>query len=209
MPEKPQRKDAAERRQAILAAAEIAFAEKGLDVPLDEICVAAGVGRATLYRNFANRIVLIHSIMRNNIAKLDAIVADVAADPDGLETYLAEILEQLVKTGGLVYLNRRDPGLNVELSSRYLSHLGRLVAVARDGGRIRPDASTAMVQTLVRMMWGGLDGLSYAERRASGPLVFDLCLAALGQDKALAQRPARFGTDADCSHFGQLGVAQR
>jgi hypothetical protein len=187
MPEKPQRKDAAERRQAILAAAEIAFAEKGLDVPLDEICVAAG----------------------NNMAKLDAIVADVAADPDGLKTYLAEILEQLVKTGGLVYLNRRDPGLNVELSSRYLSHLGRLVAVARDGGRIRPDASTAMVQTLVRMMWGGLDGLSYAERRASGPLVFDLCLAALGQDKALAQRPARFGTDADCSHFGQLGVAQR
>ena len=177
MSAKLQRKDAAERRKAILAAAEIAFAEKGLDVPLEEICLAAGVGRATLYRNFENRIALIHALMRNNIEKLEGIVAEVANTPGGLEVYLAEILNQLVKTGGLVYLIGRDPELDKELSGRYLSHLEHLLESAR--GRIRPDASTAMLKTVVRMMWGGLDGLGYAERRSSAPLVLDLCLASL------------------------------
>lgn len=177
---KPQRKDAAARRLSILAAAEIVFAEKGLDVPLDEICMAAGVGRATLYRNFENRITLIHAIMRSNIEKLDRIVAEVGQAPDGLERYLTEILDQLVKTGGLVYLNRGDPGLDVELSSRFTSHLDRLVDISRKAQRIRTDADTPMVQAVVRMMWGGLDGLNYPERQAIGPMVFDLCLTSLG-----------------------------
>src|SRR5690606_30269615 len=107
------------------------------------------------------------------------IVTEVGAAPDGLETYLVEILDQLVKTGGLVYLIGRDPNLDGELSRRYLSHLDHLVQTGRDAGRVRSDATTAMVQAVVRMMWGGLDGLGYAQRRAAAPMVLDLCLAAL------------------------------
>lgn len=188
MPAAAQRKDAAERRAAILAAAEIAFAESGLNVPLEQICVAAGVGRATLYRNFENRIALIHAIMRNNIEKLEAIVAEVTQAPNGLELYLAEVCEQLVKTGGLLYLNREDPRLDSELSSRYRAHLNTLVETALEARRVRPDLTTAMVQTIVRMMWGGLDGLDYAQRRAVGPTVLDLCLASLGIQPSLDLR---------------------
>lgn len=180
MSAREQRKDAAERRDAILAAAEVAFAENGLDVPLEQICLAAGVGRATLYRNFENRIALIHAIMRNNVEKLEAIVAEVALAPNGLELYLTEVCEQLVKTGGLVYLNREDPNLDRELSRRYQLHLQTLVDTALKARRVRPDVTAAMIQTLVRMMWGGLDGLDYAQRRAIGPTVLELCLASLG-----------------------------
>ena len=179
MQERVQRRDAAIRRQSILAAAELAFAEKGLDVPLEEICVAAGVGRATLYRNFENRIALVHAIMRNNLDKLDTLVDDVGGDPHGLEAYLAEILDQLVKTGALVFLIRRDPDLDRNLSSRYLAHLEQLTTTARSAGVIRSDATVEMVEIVVRMMSGALNGLAFAERRAAAATVFDLCLAAL------------------------------
>ncbi|RZJ26470.1 MAG: TetR family transcriptional regulator, partial [Brevundimonas sp.] len=43
--EKPLRKDAAERREALLAAARDVFAEEGIDTPLDRIAERAGVGR--------------------------------------------------------------------------------------------------------------------------------------------------------------------
>ncbi len=52
---RPLRKDAAERREALLKAAAEAFARDGLDTPLHVIAEQAGVGRATLYRNFADR----------------------------------------------------------------------------------------------------------------------------------------------------------
>lgn len=184
MPTGPQRRDAIERRKAILVAAEIAFAEKGLDVPLDEICVAAGVGRATLYRNFENRIALVHALMSANVDKLDALAAGLVGRAEGLRVYLAEILDQLVKTGGLVYLIARDAQLDLALSNRVNAHIENLLNVARSAGAVRADATTPMVNIVIRMMWGGLDGLDFAGRRSAGPDVFQLSLAALGMTGA-------------------------
>ncbi|OAM73865.1 TetR/AcrR family transcriptional regulator [Devosia elaeis] len=180
MVEKRQRKDAAARRETILAAAEIAFAEKGLDVPLEEICAAAGVGRATLYRNFENRIALVHAIMSNNLDKLDMVVARAGQDPNGLALFLAEILDQQVKTGGLVYLISQNPALDRNLSSRFRAHLDELVPRARAAGLVRPDITADQVAITVRMMWGGLEGLGFAQRRKTAPLVHALSLGALG-----------------------------
>jgi AcrR family transcriptional regulator len=182
MAQKRLRKDAAERREAILAAAEIAFAEKGLDVPLEEICTAAGVGRATLYRNFENRIALVHAIMSNNLDKLDRIVADTGDSPDGLALFFREILDQQVKTGGLVYLISQNAQLDKDLTRRFLADLDTLVARARAAGRIRQDIETDQVAILVRMMWGGIEGLGFADRRRAAPAVFALALQAMGMD---------------------------
>ena len=52
--ETPLRKDAQRNREAILAAARELFAESA-DVPMYEIARRAGVGQATLYRNFPDR----------------------------------------------------------------------------------------------------------------------------------------------------------
>ena len=52
---RPHRADAARNFDAILAAGRKAFAAGGADVSLDEVARQAGVGVATLYRNFPSR----------------------------------------------------------------------------------------------------------------------------------------------------------
>ena len=54
-PERPLRRDAERNRARILAAARELFAERGLDVTMDEIARHAGVGVGTVYRRFPER----------------------------------------------------------------------------------------------------------------------------------------------------------
>src|SRR5690242_1584961 len=77
------RADASRNRERILTAAREAFVEHGAEAPLDEIARRAGVGNATLYRNFADRRELIHhvvlSVMDQLLAHADAAAAE---EPD-------------------------------------------------------------------------------------------------------------------------------
>jgi AcrR family transcriptional regulator len=52
------RADARRNRDQLLVAARDAFVEQGLDAPLDDIARRAGVGIATLYRRFPDRLAL-------------------------------------------------------------------------------------------------------------------------------------------------------
>ncbi|MFD7547456.1 helix-turn-helix domain-containing protein [Streptomyces sp. NPDC059816] len=45
------RRDAVRNRDALLAAARGLFAERGLDVPFDDVARRAGLGSATLYQH--------------------------------------------------------------------------------------------------------------------------------------------------------------
>lgn len=66
----PARADARRNRMAILAAAEAAFAEEGLGVPVDEIARRAGVGAGTLYRNFPTKEALFEAVIRHHMEAL-------------------------------------------------------------------------------------------------------------------------------------------
>ncbi|MFD7440940.1 TetR/AcrR family transcriptional regulator [Streptomyces sp. NPDC059909] len=57
------RADALRNRERIVSAAREMFVEFGPDVPLDEVARRAGVGNATLYRNFADRAALVHEVV--------------------------------------------------------------------------------------------------------------------------------------------------
>ncbi|MEW2050640.1 TetR/AcrR family transcriptional regulator [Streptomyces sp. NBC_00377] len=57
------RADALRNRERIVVAAREMFVEFGADVPLDEIARRAGVGNATLYRNFPDRDALVHEVV--------------------------------------------------------------------------------------------------------------------------------------------------
>jgi AcrR family transcriptional regulator len=61
------RADARRNRLAILAAADAAFAEEGIGVPVDEIARRAGVGAGTLYRNFPNKEALYEAVIRHHM----------------------------------------------------------------------------------------------------------------------------------------------
>ncbi|MBT2189053.1 TetR/AcrR family transcriptional regulator [Sphingobium nicotianae] len=68
----PSRRDARERRDALIEAAAACFAEKGYTVPLEEIADRAGVGRGTLYRNFRDRMALALAVFERDIEGLEA-----------------------------------------------------------------------------------------------------------------------------------------
>ncbi|MFE0455770.1 TetR/AcrR family transcriptional regulator [Streptomyces sp. NPDC058914] len=57
------RADALRNRERIVAAARQMFVELGPDVPLDDIARRAGVGNATVYRNFPDRDALVREVV--------------------------------------------------------------------------------------------------------------------------------------------------
>lgn len=57
------RADALRNRERIVAAAREMFVEFGADAPLDEIARRAGVGNATVYRNFPDRDALVREVV--------------------------------------------------------------------------------------------------------------------------------------------------
>jgi len=77
------RADASRNRARVIAAAREAFVEYGALAPLDEIARRAGVGNATLYRNFADRGVLIHHVALSVMARVsEHAEAAMAEEPD-------------------------------------------------------------------------------------------------------------------------------
>ncbi|TCN39130.1 TetR family transcriptional regulator [Kribbella orskensis] len=75
------RADARAKREAVLAAAVEVFAERGVDIALDEVARRAKVGIATLYRHFPTREALITG----------AYVREIGALCDGVEELLGEM----------------------------------------------------------------------------------------------------------------------
>jgi AcrR family transcriptional regulator len=74
---RPHRADAARNFDAILKAAGEAFAETGIDASLEDIAGRAGVGVATLYRNFPTREDLVESVYVAEVAAVCAYAAEV------------------------------------------------------------------------------------------------------------------------------------
>jgi AcrR family transcriptional regulator len=65
-----ERRDAAENRERILAAARTLFAERGVDaVTMQEIARAAGVGQGTLYRRYPHKGALCEALLDENFAE--------------------------------------------------------------------------------------------------------------------------------------------
>src|SRR4051794_41366142 len=68
---RPLRADAARNRARILEAATEVFAERGLDVTLDEIAAHAGLGVGTVYRRFTGRGGLVEGVFGERVEKTD------------------------------------------------------------------------------------------------------------------------------------------
>jgi AcrR family transcriptional regulator len=76
------RADAERNRQRIVDAAQHVFAEKGLDVPLEDIAGQAGVGIATLYRRFPTREELVVAVFERNLREHAEAAEKALASPD-------------------------------------------------------------------------------------------------------------------------------
>ena len=76
------RVDAERNRQRIVAAARDAFAEHGLDVPMEDIARRAGVGVGTLYRRYPTRADLIAAAFEAKMTAYADASRQALADPD-------------------------------------------------------------------------------------------------------------------------------
>jgi AcrR family transcriptional regulator len=73
------RADAQRNVERLIVAAREAFAAHGASAPLDDIARAAGVGPGTLYRHFPTRLALVEAVYRDNVERLCAEGAHLAA----------------------------------------------------------------------------------------------------------------------------------
>ncbi|GAA2234619.1 MULTISPECIES: TetR/AcrR family transcriptional regulator [Kitasatospora] len=141
------RADASRNRERIIVAAREAFVEFGADVPLDEIARRAGVGNATLYRNFPDRRELIlHvtlSVLTNVVGHAEAAMAEEADTFQAVRRFaLAAARERIGALCPLLsdHIDRCDPELAAS-RLRLTQVVTELVARAQRAGRLRPDVA--------------------------------------------------------------------
>ena len=79
----PKRADAARNRDRILAIARTAFADTGAQVSMAEVARRAGVGMATLYRNFPGRRELLEALYVDEVDAVCAAAAEVEGETPG------------------------------------------------------------------------------------------------------------------------------
>lgn len=118
------RADALRNRERIVAAAREMFTELGPDVPLDDIARRAGVGNATVYRNFPDRDALVREVVCS-VMDRTARAAEIALAENG-DAF--EALERFVH----VAADERISALCPMISSTFDDNHADLVA-AREG----------------------------------------------------------------------------
>ncbi len=139
------RADAERNRAAIVAAARDIFAEQGLEAPLEEIALRAGVGIATLYRRFPAREQLVAAALVDQAARYaDAAEQALAVtDPwEGFVSFVRRICELQADDRGLSdLLSMALPAdEHVErLKKAANEQVVELVRRAKECGRLRQD----------------------------------------------------------------------
>jgi AcrR family transcriptional regulator len=103
--ERPMRRDAAVNRERLLSAARRLFAERGADVPLEDVAQEAGVSRTTLYRHFRTREELAATVFEDNVAAIEERARQFRDRDDGIVALLDYVLDLLERgrTAGIVH----------------------------------------------------------------------------------------------------------
>ena len=143
---RPVRADAQRNTDALLEAALAVFATSGVDAPVREIAVRAGVGVGTLYRHFPQRADLVAAVFRHEVdACADA--APVLAAEHGPGDALARWMQRYAafiatKRGLATALHSGDPAfdtLPAYFQARLVPTLRTLLDAATAAGEVRSD----------------------------------------------------------------------
>jgi AcrR family transcriptional regulator len=169
MPTEQLRKDAQRNRDAILRAARELFAESA-DVAMCEVARRAGVGQATLYRNFPNRSALAAEVLAEQIDRVAQLADDHAGDADAFFVLLRALVEAMVHIYALSELAREDVCVGSRLEQerqRVAELLKRPLSDAKGAGKLRSDASLDDVFLVLLMARGAMERAPGAASRAA------------------------------------------
>jgi AcrR family transcriptional regulator len=152
---RPLRRDAQERRDKLLAAAQREFAAHGADASLEKIARDAGVAIGTLYRHFPTRLDLLMAAFKPRLQEfLDG--ANQALGMDDPWEWFVYYLENLFG------MQVRDRGFNDFLSRRFTDNaeterihdqmcrqIEDVLTRAQEAGEARPDITQADIINLI------------------------------------------------------------
>jgi AcrR family transcriptional regulator len=151
MTQRAPRADAVRNRARILAAAREAFAQQGVDVPLDAIAEAAGVGAGTVHRHFPTKEALLAAVIADRLDDLARRAEQLDGDPvDDFFGLLTELvaagrdnLALAAAFGGLPNALIRDAG------ERLSAALHALLKNAQRAGGVRGDLDVPELHAIV------------------------------------------------------------
>jgi AcrR family transcriptional regulator len=151
----PRRRDAQQRRDRLVQAAQCEFAARGVDASLEKVARDAGVAIGTLYRHFPTRLdLLMAAFMPRLRAFLDG--ANKALEKDdpweGFACYLENLFGvQAGDRGFNDFLSRRFPG-NADterIHDQVCRQIEDVLTRAQDAGAARPDITEADIVNLI------------------------------------------------------------
>jgi AcrR family transcriptional regulator len=152
------RADAERNRQRLLVAAREVFAERGLEVTLDDIARHAGVGTGTAYRRFPNKDALVEELMVDRIGDIVRIAEEQLDEPDpwlALSGFFERSLALQTSDRGLKEVlfsgATRRPRV-AEARLRIGPIVTKILQRAIDAGVVRSDLSTTDVPLINFML---------------------------------------------------------
>lgn len=150
------RADARRNRTRVLEAAQAAFADEGLAVPLDEIARRAGVGAGTVYRHFPTKEALFEAVVSERLRLLAEHLRDidVSEDPgEAFYAFFAHLVEQAVLNKDLCDALESTTGFgfkaDLESTTQFRERLADLLTAAQRAGAVRTDVDAEDVKALL------------------------------------------------------------
>ncbi|MEQ9442965.1 MAG: TetR/AcrR family transcriptional regulator [Cyclobacteriaceae bacterium] len=152
--EKNFRKDARENKEALIQAAMSAFSENGSETPLNAIAKAAGVSRATFYRNFPDRSSIVAAVLSKNVSTLEQSAITLKNSDETFYKLIEYIVHQQVEFQALLsYLPKKE---GIILEQRILKLFEEPVQLAQESGKLRTDFDINNDLKLIINMLGGI-----------------------------------------------------
>jgi AcrR family transcriptional regulator len=152
------RADAARNRDRLIGAAAELFADRGVDVPLEEVAKRAGVSIGTLYNHFPNRGALLEAVLPEPLAEIRRLAQESLDKPDAWSGFTALLEGMFAIQAGDRALNdavARSPVGPVDVAAE-CGQAGRpltdVVQRARDAGVLRSDFGPSDLATLIWAM---------------------------------------------------------
>ena len=152
------RADAERNREKILVASRAAFAEPDADVSMAEIAQRAGVGMATLYRNFPGRRELLEALYTDEVDTLCAAAESVGGDTPGarfavwLRWFFAYFTSKRHIASELLQHADSDDPVFGRNRARVLAAGQPLLAAAQHAHEVRDDLTLEQILDLIVAM---------------------------------------------------------
>ncbi|WOH19059.1 helix-turn-helix domain-containing protein [Paenarthrobacter sp. GOM3] len=185
---KPLRADAARNVDKIITAARQCFREHGPEVPLQTIAATAGVGPATLFRNFSDKEQLVLAALSRQLRQHVDPVATAALDgmdaAEGLINVIDAVMQVASEDANLLDAVAGRRVLLMGITGGLIGSMATLLERGQGQGSLRRDITIEDMVRLVAMLIGAVDTMEPGSEAWKRPV-------ALIEDAIRTERPAR------------------